>query len=1104
MSLLLTRKTIKSLCDRLSYEKGLAYYRAGKVTFQQYDTEMSSYEAIVKADKSSSYRVQVQFDELGEVKAECECLTLQSYQKYCGHIGAVLLHIQDAQPSGHQPPPLNRAALSADSGPLLHSNTAQEEREGGGISLKDRRLAGDLLGLFEPRQPLRPGRNRLVTDPRTVLEVEITLKPVPYGYRKTMFGIELKLGLQRLYIVHDIREALERIYRRETIAFSKHFTYDPEVHCFQAEHDDIIRQLIQLCHNESILQEPTAAKPLRIGSDRMMLIPPAQWESLYPLLVSAPTVRLEADGHVYDGLRLTDEALPLRYTFDQNGNEGYRLSVEGLEKLTMLESYGMALADGKLLKLKDDQCVRLSGLKQMLDASGTSEMVIPPEQIEPFMEKVVPGLMKLGTVHIAQSVSDRVLQTELKAKLYLDRVRDRLLAGLEFQYGDMVFNPLESARQSRSTDRILMRDGDKERRILELLEQSTFVMTEEGFYMDDEEGEYEFLYHTVPELEKLAQVYATSAVKARIIAKHAPPTITVDVNERTDWLEIKFDMAGIAEAELRGLLQSLEEKRKYYKLPNGALLPLESAAFQEIVRFMNEVGVRSIDVKQAQFRLPAVRGLRLMDAQLQGRAVQLSKSFRRLLENMRNPDHLDFPVPETLAPIMRDYQKYGYQWLKTLAHYHFGGILADDMGLGKTLQSIAYLVSILPDIRDKNLPALIVAPASLMYHWHAELQSFAPHLRAVVVDGSKPERTAALKRSEEADVLITSYPLLRRDMELYVKHLFHTLILDEAQAFKNHTTQTAQAVKELQATYRFALTGTPVENSLEELWSIFDAVFPELFQSRQAFADMTRDAIARRARPFLLRRLKTDVLKELPDKIESVHTSELLPEQKKLYLAYLAKLQKEALKHLNDDTFQRSRIKILAGLTRLRQLCCHPALFVEDYAGSSAKFEQLLEIIEECRSSGKRMLVFSQFTEMLGIIRRELGLQGVPHFYLDGSTPAAERVELCRRFNDGERDLFLVSMKAGGTGLNLTGADTVILYDLWWNPAVEEQAADRAHRIGQQQVVQVIRLVSRGTVEDKMVELQQKKKRLIDEVIQPGEESLSSMTEQDIRDLLMI
>lgn len=444
---------------------------------------------------------------------------------------------------------------------------------------------------------------------------------------------------------------------------------------------------------------------------------------------------------------------------------------------------------------------------------------------------------------------------------------------------------------------------------------------------------------------------------------------------------------------------------------------------------------------------------------------------------MRNPENLDFPVPEPLAPVLRDYQQYGFQWLKTLAHYRFGGILADDMGLGKTLQSIAFLLSELPDIRQSGLPALIVAPASLTYNWLNELKKFTPEIKAVIADGTLTERGRILKNTAKADVIITSYPLLRRDVQLYAKKSFHTLILDEAQTIKNHTTQTAQAVMALQARHRFALTGTPVENALEDLWSIFGTVFPGLFPGKKAFHDLPRETVAKRSRPFLLRRLKRDVLKELPEKIESVQACELLPEQKKLYVAYLARLKKEALKHLTEDGFGNNhRIKILAGLTRLRQLCCHPALFVDGYEGSSAKFEQLFEILEECRSSGKRVLVFSQFTEMLGLIGRELGYLGIPYFYLDGQTPVPQRVELCNKFNEGERELFLISLKAGGTGLNLTGADTVILYDLWWNPAVEQQAADRAHRIGQKNVVQIIRLVTQGTVEDKMYELQQKKK----------------------------
>jgi len=775
-----------------------------------------------------------------------------------------------------------------------------------------------------------------------------------------------------------------------------------------------------------------------------------------------------------------------------------------------MEDYGVVLREGDLIKLKPDPAERLAGLKRLLDSSRGSRVsrgnrvLIGAAQMEPFMERVIPGLMKLGSVRISEAVSARIVHAPLKAKLYLDRVKDRLLAGLEFQYGEVTINPLEERDLRRGADRILVRDGDKEARILELMERGRFAKTESGYFLEEEEEQYDFLYHVIPLLEPLLKVYATTAVKARLHVGHAPPKIRIEFDERTDWLSCRFELDGFPQQEIRGLIQAISDKRRYYKLAKGALMPLETPDYEALNRFIVTMKVNKGEFDGSELRLPLSRALPLLEEEHRHPAVKLGKSLRELLENVRNPDNLNFPPPESLAPILRDYQTYGYQWLKTLAHYRFGGILADDMGLGKTLQSIAFLVSALPEIRLERAPALIVCPASLMYNWLGELERFAPDIRAVVADGDKTERERALRRAFDTDVVIVSYPLLRRDLDLYAPTRYYALILDEAQAIKNYATQTAQAVKAVRAKHRFALTGTPVENSLEELWSIFDAVFPELFGDRGSFNEMTREAVARRARPFLLRRLKTDVLAELPEKIESNQTSELLPEQKKLYLAYLAKLRKESLKHLDEQGFGRSRIRILAGLTRLRQICCHPGLFVEGYDGGSAKFEQLMELVEECRGAGRRALVFSQFTEMLGMIAKEMGLQGIPYFYLDGQTPSAERVELCERFNDGERDVFLISLKAGGTGLNLAGADTVILYDLWWNPAVERQAMDRAHRMGQKNVVQVIRLVARDTVEEKMHAIQLRKQRLIEEVVQPGEEALASLTEEDIRELLKI
>ncbi|PAD75828.1 helicase SNF [Paenibacillus campinasensis] len=967
--------------------------------------------------------------------------------------------------------------------------------------------ADSMLELFSPSaRPRIAAATRF--DMRKVIEVEFVCRLFHGEDQRAMLGLEMRVGLKRLFTVQRLREFLVSVELGEPYEVTRHFTYDPEQHSFKAEDDKLIREMIRIHRNDSMVMEvirgSAAARKKASGLDRMLLVTPMAWPLIQPLLAEVPAASFTDNGLLSEPLQFSSEALPVRFALDEEGDERYALRAEGLDRLIVMDSYGMALSGGKLISMETESCRRLSALKAMLESAEGSRLSIAPEQVEPFMENVIPGLMKIGQVKVGQAIADRVIKTELSARLYLDRVRGKLLAGLEFQYGHIVINPLDGHRVKRHPGSILVRDGAREQRILELMEGAGFAQTESGYFMEDEDSEFEFLYEIVPQLERLLVVYATSAVKERILPEHAVPKVSIDVDERTDWLELRFEMDGISESEIRKVIKALEEKRRYYRMPSGAFMPLTGGEFKALVDAMNRLGAWGAEVQGDRLRLPAVRGMQLMDMQDRSSSVQLGKSLRKLLANIRNPDHLDFALPPALEGVLREYQQYGFQWMKTLAAYRFGGILADDMGLGKTLQSIAYLQSVLPDIRESGQPALVVAPSSLLYNWLHEFQKFAPDMRAVVVDGALKERRSALSGPMKADVLITSYPLLRRDLSRYAGLSFHTLILDEAQAFKNYTTQTAQAVKSLQARNRFALTGTPMENRLEELWSIMDAVFPELFGGRKAFQELSPDEVARRVRPFVLRRLKSDVLKELPDKIEMTQTSELMPEQKKLYAAYLARLRQETLKHLDSDGYGKSRIRILAGLTRLRQLCCHPALFVEGYRGGSAKLEQLMETLEECRSAGRRVLVFSQFTQMLKLIGQELGDRRYPYFYLDGETEAAERMKLSTRFNEGEGDIFLISLKAGGTGLNLTGADTVILYDLWWNPAVEQQAMDRAHRIGQTKAVQVIRMVARGTLEDKMLELQQRKQHLIDEVIQSGEDRLATLTEEDIRDLLQL
>ncbi|MGX5490560.1 SNF2 helicase associated domain-containing protein [Bacillus thuringiensis] len=1064
MSFTLNKSIIKEVCGETSYKRGETYYKSNKVIIDHYDENKEICEATVKGN--GDFHVTVAKAKKGDVVAKCSCPSLVSFQTYCQHVAAVLIQINYNQQTGGMSSTSNR----------------------------NDQLTSGMFQLFADK-PLRPKSKQHRFDTREILDVEFICTPVATRSGGALLGIQLKLA--KVYFINHIREFLSKVEKRESFHCSNEFTYTPDVHSFKQETDAIIQQLIKMYHNEKMYEDALEVHAKQ--DESMIFIPPASWKDMLSSLSKVEYVQLKQNKQLFQGLQVSKGLLPLHFEFTKGNNGGFTLHIDGLNRVQVMDMYNNALYGGKLYHLHIEDCMRLIELQKMMSRSNSNQFYIPESKMEHFVAKVVPGLMKLGTVHIDEVISDRVETPSLKAKLYLDRVKNRLLAGLEFHYGNVMINPLEEDGQPS----VFNRDEKKEKEILDIMSESAFAKTEGGYFMHNEEAEYNFLYHVVPTLKGLVDIYATTAIKLRISKGDAVPLIRVRRKERIDWLSFRFDIKGIPEAEIKGVLAALEEKRKYYRLANGSFLSLESKEFNEINQFIKESGIRKEFLHGEEVNVPLIRSVKWMNGLHEGNVLSLDDSVQELVENIQNPKKLKFAVPNTLNAEMRKYQVYGFEWMKTLAHYRFGGILADDMGLGKTLQSIAFIDSVLTEIREKKLPILVVSPSSLVYNWFSELKKFAPHIRAVIADGNQAERRKILKDITEFDVVITSYPLLRRDIRLYARP-FHTLFLDEAQAFKNPTTQTARAVKTIQAEYRFGLTGTPVENSLEELWSIFHVVFPELLPGRKEFGDLRREDIAKRVKPFVLRRLKGDVLNELPEKIEHLQSSELLPDQKSLYAAYLAKLREETLKHLDKDTLRKNKIRILAGLTRLRQICCHPALFVDDYKGSSAKFEQLLEILEECRSTGKRILIFSQFTKMLSIIGRELNRQAIPYFYLDGSTPAQDRVELCDRFNEGEGDLFLISLKAGGTGLNLTGADTVILYDLWWNPAVEQQAADRAYRMGQKNTVQVIKLVAQGTIEEKMHELQESKKNLIAEVIEPGEEKLSSITEEEIRDILMI
>jgi SNF2 family DNA or RNA helicase len=1056
MNIKLNDKIIQDMCGTVSFKRGETYFRTNKVKIET-DNEQQ-YKAIVNAGEQ--FHVVIQQNPDGNLQTECSCPKLASFDLSCQHVAAALIAIKQIQ------------------------QTSGSD------------LTEDFFTLFNQRISRSSGEQRHF-ETREAVDTEFICKPVSIGGGENLIGIQLKINN---HSIEDIRSFLKLLKQGRPFKITENFIYTTKDYCFKKDADAIIRELIKVLLDEQIYTEELTGQVNTV--DSTILLPPTSWKDIFPLLLEAPGVRVEYLGETFPGIQRSLSALPLTFEFDETGDKRFTLSISGFSQMIIAKPYHSVLYEGKIVELNETDCSRLAELKTMLGASSTNEITIPNDKITFFLEKVAPHLKKLGKVRISKTLSDQYIKTPLVAKLYLDRVNNKLLAGIEFQYDHFVFNPLEERESPIGS--LVVRDIEKEDEILGIMESSSFARTEGGYFLHNEELEFDFLYYQMPELQRSVRIYATTAVRNRIFRKDTKPQIRVKVKrERTNWLEFKFDMEGIAEKDIHELLSALEEKRKYFRLRNGSLMSLETKEAQEIQRFLARAEVNSESLANG-LDLPMNQCLELLDNVDGSNGFRIEKSFREFLDTLRHPARLKFKIPVKLDPILRDYQKKGFQWMKMIAHYGFGGILADDMGLGKTLQSITFIQSILEEIRRDQTPALIICPSSLTYNWLSEFAKFTPDIESVVMDGSKSNRTRLQSGLSGVDVIITSYPIVRRDIHWFEKQYFAAAFFDEAQAFKNPVTQTARAVKKIKANHHFALSGTPIENSIEELWSIFHIVFPQLFMGLKEYSQLTSNTIARRIQPFLLRRVKEDVLGELPDKIISRETIELLPEQKKLYAAYLAKLRHDTLKHIDKDTLRKNKIKILAGITRLRQLCCHPGLFVDGYDGRSAKLEHLMDIMEESMHSGRRVLIFSQFTKMLQFIARELTEKDTPFFYLDGDTPSENRLELCNRYNRGERDVFLISLKAGGTGLNLHSADTVILYDTWWNPAVEEQAADRAHRMGQENVVQVIKLVARGTIEEKMNELQDKKRDLIEEMIDSTGKKNTPLSEDDIREILML
>ncbi|MGN0182412.1 MAG: SNF2-related protein [Candidatus Ornithomonoglobus sp.] len=696
---------------------------------------------------------------------------------------------------------------------------------------------------------------------------------------------------------------------------------------------------------------------------------------------------------------------------------------------------------------------------------------------------------------------------ELETRLYVDAPdKDMITARLEFVYDGKNYAAFYKKSENPYCD--YSGETAAEQTVKQYFDYRHYLP--EPLVIEGDEKIYRFMTEGLDRLSELMDVYASEKFKRINVRPPAHPV--VGVRTESNLLALDITAKGYTIEELVEGLKSYRMGKKYHRLKDGSFMTVDNG-LRELAELTENLNITDKALLKENIRLPQYRMLYLNGIQndTDGMRIARNSEFKRLIKqyNALMDESQSWEIPAEVEPVMREYQKYGSIWMKTIAAYGFGGILADDMGLGKTLQAISLML----DMKAANKGHgrfLVVCPSSLALNWESEIRKFAPSLSAVTIAGTVSERNEYINMIDEYDVVITSYQTLIRDISKYENMSFDLHFIDEAQYIKNHGTQMAKAVKGVKSKVRFALTGTPVENSLAELWSIFDFIMPGYLHAYTYFKktyetpivkrhnNNTVRALQRLTSPFILRRLKKEVLTELPDKTETVMKAKMEPEQSKIYSATVIET-KQLLSSSGGSG--EDKLRILAMLTRLRQLCCDPSLVYENYTGTSAKLEMCMELIESCMNAGHKILLFSQFTSMLDIIAKNLSERGISYYTLTGKTKPKERLRMVNSFNADDTKLFLISLKAGGTGLNLTGADIVIHYDPWWNVSAENQASDRVYRIGQKRNVQIYKLIAEKSIEERIIELQQHKEALSDIALN-GEGDIMKMSADDIMSIL--
>ena len=949
-----------------------------------------------------------------------------------------------------------------------------------------------------------------------VNNLKIEPKLIYDTFRKTLKA-EFKIGDNQLYKIKSLPEFFERMLNNETYKYGAKLEFIHDKSVFKEEDLPVLEYILKYAEIIKYSNETVGSygKYMRTMSNEYITISNTGLDELFDVLQNRK-VQFKRDAT--DEIILFKNQNPdIEFCVEQEENGDYVLTPNiDIFSYDILQgsSYMYMLTDKILYRCDKHFENTTLKLLNIYRENYTPEIRFKRDELMKFCSIVYPKLKEeICLDKLDESIIRKYIPQELFVKIFLDYDKNNYItADIKFVYGEDEFNPLKDTNVS------IARDVAKENEYLDVFVNTGFMLDRENgrLILANEDNIYNFLTEEIEEYMQKFEVLVTDNFTQKEIRK--PKIGTIGVKIENDLLKIDISNMDFDIEEIKSIMKKYKLKKRFHRLKDGSFLDLEENETMDFISSLIESEeINYNQIQKGELELPVSRTMYL-DRILQGLKTNVVKDdkYKKMINQVSKKEiDEDIKMPIDLKSGLRSYQVLGFKWLKILDKYKFGGILADDMGLGKTIQLLAVLESYIEE--NENLkPSMVVCPSSLSLNWKNEINKFAPNIKTLIIHGNAEERKAQIEKIGEYNLVITSYDLLKRDIELYKenKYEFKYIIADEAQYIKNNNTQNAKAIKEIKAETRFALTGTPIENSLSELWSIFDFIMPGYLYNYKKFKELYEMPIVKDddkwamnklkmlIEPFILRRTKKEVLTELPDKTISVLYNEMQGEQNELYKAYMANAKREVSEELKNNGFEKSQIKILALLMRLRQICCHPSLFLTNYSGESSKLNQCIEVVKDAILSGHKILLFSGYSSMLQIIENEFKKENIQYLKLTGQTKVGDRIKLVEEFNNNDEiKVFLISLKAGGTGLNLIGADMVIHYDPWWNLSAENQATDRSYRIGQKKNVQVYKLITKDSIEERIYELQEKKADLAKNMLSTETTFINKLSKEDIMSL---